>query len=142
MTTKIKYKIDFYDITPETGYVSGLAEGVVVNSENCNNLWNAVGQYSSLPAVDGTDPITAPDLSAYFNKKNYTNVEDAKSAIITSELATAISTHCSSINYSLSSGSLVLECYHADNSLKTSIANVMASDSFKNRGALYSTPSE
>ena len=140
MTTKIKYKIDFYDITPETGYVSGLAEGVVVNSENCNNLWNAKGQYSSHPAVDGTDPITAPDLSAYFNKKNYTNVEDAKSAIITSELATAISTHCSKINYSLSSGSLVLECYLADKVLNAhTIGSIMDTESFKRTGAIYST---
>ena len=70
--------------------------------------------YDNLPDPDGTDALTAEDLSAVFNRKTYADVDAAKSAIINSGLATAISNNCAAITYTLDSNNLILDCTFAD----------------------------
>ena len=54
--------------------------------------------------------MTAEDLSAVFARKTYADVDAAKSAIINSGLATAISNNCAAITYTLDSNNLILDC--------------------------------
>ena len=55
--------------------------------------------------------MTAEDQSAVFNRKTYADVDAAKTAIISDSFATVISNNCSTINYTLDSNNLILDCY-------------------------------
>ena len=75
-----------------------------------------------------------------FNKKTFADVDAAKSAIISSGLATAISTNCRTVSYSLDSNNLVIDCIHADDDKNTAMKLAMDADGWSSEaGAVYST---
>ena len=127
--SRVKFKIEVYNITAASGYKSGsnaISPTVTDDSENegdaravtdadCEvHFIGARYDYDNMPATDGTDALTAVDLSAVFNRKTYADVDAAKSAIINSGLATAISNNCAAITYTLDSNNLILDCTFAD----------------------------
>ena len=118
--SRVKFKIEVYDITAASGYKSGSnaidpAFDDTLTDTDCKvHFIGARYDYDNLPASDGTDALTAVDLSAVFNRKTYADVDAAKSAIINSGLATAISNNCAAITYTLDSNNLILDCTFAD----------------------------
>ena len=115
--SRVKFKIEVYDITAASGYKSGsndispAFEDLGLTDADCKvHFISARYDYDNLPASDGTDALTAVDLSAVFARKTYADVDAAKSAIINSGLATAISNNCAAITYTLDSNNLILDC--------------------------------
>jgi len=119
--SRVKFKIEVYDITAASGYKSGsnaispTYEDLGLTDADCEvHFISARYDHDNLPAPDGTDALTAEDLSAVFARKTYADVDAAKSAIINSGLATAISNNCAAITYTLDSNNLILDCKFAD----------------------------
>ena len=148
-TSRTKYQIEVYDITPASGYKSASSaitptdvnnNAVTLTDTHCTNYFDANKYPDPLPATDGTDALTAEDLSAVFAKKTFSDVDAAKSAIISSDLATAIAANCESIAYTLSSNNLILDCYHADSTKSAAMATAMNASGWSSEaGAVYST---
>ena len=119
--SRVKFKIEVYDITAASGYKSGSNaisptyddEGLTDNDCEVHFI-SARYDYDNLPASGGTDALTAVDISAVFARKTYSDVDAAKSAIINSGLATAISNNCAAITYTIDSNNLILDCTFAD----------------------------
>ena len=149
MSTRVKYQIEVYDITAASGYKSASSaitpvddngDAVTVTDTDCANYFTNNKYPDTLPATDGTDALTAEDLSAVFARKTFADVEAAKTAIISSDLATAIAANCKSIAYTLSSNNLILDCYHADDTKETNMATAMNASGWSSEaGAVYST---
>ena len=119
MTTRVKYQIEVYDVTASSGYKSGSnavtrEDEEAVTDGDCLTYFVNNKYPDPLPATNGTDKLTAEDQSAVFNRKTYADVDAAKSAIINSGLATAISNNCAAITYTLDSNNLILDCTFAD----------------------------
>ena len=118
--SRVKFKIEVYNITAASGYKSGsnaidpAFDDTLADADFKVHFIGARYGYDNLPASDGTDALTAEDLSAVFNRKTYADVDAAKSAIINSGLATAISNNCAAITYTLDSNNLILDCTFAD----------------------------
>ena len=156
-TSRVKYQIEVYDITVATGYKTS---SNAINTGRTDNddrpattplaTWLAMkdsdastyfveNKYPS-PLPSGTDALTAEDLSAVFNKKTFADVDAAKTAIISSDLATAISTNCSTVSYSLDSNNLIIDCIHADDTKSAAMATAMNASGWSSEaGAVYST---
>ena len=119
--SRVKFKIEVYDITVASGYIAGSNaisptyddEGLTDNDCEVHFI-SARYDYDNLPASGGTDALTAVDISAVFARKTYSDVDAAKSAIINSGLATAISNNCAAITYTIDSNNLILDCTFAD----------------------------
>ena len=149
MITRVKYQIEVYDITAASGYKSASSAITPVNDDDtpvtltdtdCTNYFANNKYPNPLPATDGTDALTAEDLSAVFNKKTFADVDAAKTAIISSDLATAISTNCSTVSYSLDSNNLIIDCIHADDTKRAAMATAMNASGWSSEaGAVYST---
>jgi len=153
MASRVKYKIEVYNVTAASGYKESsgvLGTGGVVGRDddtgndialtdaNCSDYFIANKYPDPLPS--GTNSLTAEDLSAVFNKKTFGDVNAAKTAIISSDLATAIAENCSSINYTLVSNNLILDCYHADSTKESNMAAAMDASGWSSEaGAVYST---
>ena len=147
-TTRVKYQIEVYDITAASGYKSGSSAITPVDNNgdstdlldlHCVTYFGVNKYPSDLPDPDGTDALTAEDLSAVFNKKTFADVDAAKSAIISSDLATAIAANCSAINYTLSSNNLILDCYFANATKQGNMVTAMVADGWSSEaGAVYS----
>ena len=147
MITRVKYQIEVYDITAASGYKSASSAITPVNDDDtpvtltdtdCTNYF-ANNKYPN-PLPSGKDPLTAEDLSAVFNKKTFADVDAAKTAIISSDLATAISTNCSTVSYSLDSNNLIIDCIHADDTKSAAMATAMNASGWSSEaGAVYST---
>ena len=115
------------------------ADGHTITDDDCAGYFAGSKYPSTLPATDGTDQLTAEDLSAVFNKKTFADVDAAKSAIISSDLATAIAANCSAINYTLSSNNLILDCYFANATKQGNMVTAMVADGWSSEaGAVYS----
>ena len=117
--SRLKFKIEVYDITAASGYKSDsnaitLAEGESLSDAHCLTHFMGNKYPSTLPDPAGTVALTAEDLSAVFNRKTYADVDAAKSAIINTGLATAISNNCAAITYTLESNNLILDCTFDD----------------------------
>jgi len=118
--SRVKFKIEVYDITAASGYKSGSnaidpAFDDTLTDADCEvHFISARYDYDNLPASGGTDALTAVDISAVFARKTYSDVDAAKSAIINSGLATAISNNCATITYTIDSNNLILDCTFAD----------------------------
>jgi len=123
--SRVKFKIEVYDITVASGYIAGsnainptdidTGDARSVTDSDCEiHFISARYDYDNLPASDGTDALTAVDISAVFARKTYSDVDAAKSAIINSGLATAISNNCAAITYTIDSNNLILDCTFAD----------------------------
>jgi hypothetical protein len=146
-SSRVVYKIAVYDITAASGYKSGsgavadgAADGYTITDDDCAVYFAGSKYPSTLPATDGTDALTAEDLSAVFNRKTFADVDAAKTAIISSDLATAISTNCSTVSYSLDSNNLVIDCIHADDDKNAAMKLAMDADGWSSEaGAVYST---
>jgi hypothetical protein len=146
-TSRVKYQIEVYDITAASGYKSASSaispvdednNAVTLTDEHCSNHFQGNKYPSSMPT--GTDALTAEDLSAVFARKTFANVEAAKTAIISSDLATAISTNCSTVSYSLDSNNLIIDCIHADDTKSAAMATAMSVSGWSSEaGAVYST---
>ena len=156
-TSRVKYQIEVYDITAASGYksasnaidhgrtdnddrpaVTPLATWLAVNDADATNYFTHNKYPSPLPS--GTDALTAEDLSAVFNRKTFADVDAAKTAIISSDLATAISTNCSTVSYSLDSNNLIIDCIHADDTKSAAMATAMNASGWSSEaGAVYST---
>lgn len=137
VTNVVKYKIEVYDITAASGYVSGLAEGVTATNDNCIELFDH-SKYASLPS--GADALTAANLESKFNRKRYTDVNTAKTAIISDTLASAITAQTHKVEYALSNGDLVITAYFDASSKATTLATAINADGWsKERGAVLST---
>jgi len=121
MTTKIKVKVEAYDITQATGYITGLTDnegnagdGVGITDENLSDWFKTIA-YSSLPSPTGTDPLISNDLSSNFNKISYASVDEAKTALLSDTVNTATTNYVQGTpTYSLDSGNLIVECFFAD----------------------------
>jgi len=153
MASRVKYKIEVYNVTAASGYKESsgvLGTGAVIGLEddsgdeialtdaNCVNYFSQNKYPDPLPS--GTNSLTAEDLSAVFNKKTFADVDAAKTAIISSDLATAIAANCSSIDYTLVSNNLILDCYHADSTKESNMAAAMDASGWSSEaGAVYST---
>ena len=138
ITNVVKYKIEVYDITAASGYVSGLQEGVSATNDNCIELFDH-SKYSSLPSGAGEN-LTAVNLEDKFNRKKYTDVNTAKTAIISDALASAITAQCNKVEYALNNGDLTITCYFDAPSKETTLATAMHTDGWsKERGAVLST---
>lgn len=116
MTTRVKYQIEVYDVTASSGYKSGSnavtrEDEEAVTDGDCLTYFVNNKYPDPLPATNGTDKLTAEDQSAVFNRKTYADVDAAKTAIISDSFATIISNNCSTINYTLDSNNLILDCY-------------------------------
>ena len=145
-TSRTKYQIEVYDITAASGYKSGsnaispTFEDLGLTDADCTTYFDANKYPDPLPATDGTDPLTAEDLSAVFNRKTFADVDAAKTAIISSDLATAIATNCSTVSYSLVSNNLIIDCIHADDTKSAAMATAMNASGWSSEaGAVYST---
>ena len=156
-TSRVKYQIEVYDITAASGYKSAsnaitsprtdnddrpastpLATWLAVNDADMTNYFTHNKYPSPLPS--GTDALTAEDLSAVFNKKTFADVDAAKTAIISSDLATAIATNCSTVSYSLVSNNLIIDCIHADDTKSAAMGTAMNASGWSSEaGAVYST---
>jgi len=148
-TSRVKYQIEVYDITVASGYKSASSAitakdednnstAVGVGDAHCSNHFHSNKYPSPLPS--GTDPLTAEDLSAVFNRKTFADVDAAKTAIISSDLATAIATNCSTVSYSLDSNNLIIDCIHADDTKSAAMATAMNASGWSSEaGAVYST---
>ena len=85
--SRVKFKIEVYDITAASGYKSGSnaidpAFDDTLTDTDCKvHFIGARYDYDNLPDPDGTDALTAEDLSAVFNRKTYADVDAAKSAM-------------------------------------------------------------
>ena len=129
--SRVKFKIEVYDITAASGYKSGSnaidpAFDDTLTDTDCKvHFIGARYDYDNLPASDGTDALTAEDLSAVFNRKTYADVDAAKSAIINSGLATAISNNCAAITYTLDSNNLILDCTFADDTKRGNVITAL-----------------
>ena len=138
VTNVVKYKIEVYDITAASGYVSGLAEGVTATNDNCIELFDH-SKYASLPGGAGEN-LTAANLESKFNRKRYTDVNTAKTAIISDTLASAITAQTHKVEYALSNGDLVITAYFDASSKATTLATAINADGWsKERGAVLST---
>ena len=138
ITNVVKYKIEVYDITAASGYVSGLQEGVSATNDNCIELFDH-SKYSSLPSGAGEN-LTAANIEDKFNRKKYTDVNTAKTAIISDALASAITAQCNKVEYALNNGDLTITCYFDAPSKETTLATAMHTDGWsKERGAVLST---
>ena len=147
MITRVKYQIEVYDITAVSGYKSASSaitpvdddgNAVTLTDTFCTDYFDANKYPDPLPS--GKDPLTAEDLSAVFNKKTFADVDAAKTAIISSDLATAISTNCSTVSYSLDSNNLIIDCIHADDTKRAAMATAMNASGWSSEaGAVYST---
>jgi len=146
-SSRVVYTIAVYDITAASGYKSGsgavadgAADGYTITDDDCAVYFAGSKYPSTLPATDGTDALTAEDLSAVFARKTYSDVDAAKTAIISSDLATAISTNCSTVSYSLDSNNLIIDCIHADDTKSAAMATAMNASGWSSEaGAVYST---
>ena len=145
MTTRIKIKVEAYDISA-SGYKTGMTDnsnnagdGVGITDDNRSNWFKTIA-YTSLPNESGTDPITGNDISANFTKASYSSVDDAKTALLSATINTAISNNVQGTpTYSLDSGNLVMECYFADETkLKSFSSAVIAFGAWKIDGAVVS----
>ena len=141
MKTKIKIKVDAYDISAATGYKTGITvpEDGAVNDTDCLNNF-LTNKYSPLPEVDGTTGLTAADQSSMFTKISYASIDEAKTALLSDTINTAISTYVDGTpTYSLDSGNLTIECYftNADN-LKSWSQAVTATNAWKITGVAVS----
>lgn len=138
VTNVVKYKIEVYDITAASGYVSGLADGVTATDDNCIELFDH-SKYASLPSGAG-EYLTAANLETKFNRKRYTDVNTAKTAIISDTLASAITAQTYKVEYALSNGDLTITCYFDASSKETTLATAINADGWsKERGAVLST---
>ena len=149
-SSRVKYKIEVYDITAASGYKSASSALVYVNDDNSaiavtdshctdyflDNKYN----HDNLPAADSGIALTAEDLSTVFVKKTFADVNAAKTAIISSNLATAISTNCSTVAYTLTTNNLILDCIHADDTKNSNMRNAIDANGWSSElGAVYST---
>lgn len=131
MTKHIKIKIEAYDVS-QSGYKTGMTDnsgnpgdGTGITNDNIS-VWFKTIAYSSLPSASGTDPITGNDLSANFTKTSYSSVDDAKTALLSSTINTAISDNVQGTpTYSLDSGNLVMDCYFADETKLKSFSSAL-----------------
>jgi hypothetical protein len=145
-SSRVVYTIAVYDITAASGYKSGsgavadeAADGYTITDDDCAGYF-AAAKYEDSTAPDGTTALSAADLTSVFNKKTFADVDAAKSAIISSGLATAISTNCRTVSYSLDSNNLVIDCIHADDDKNTAMKLAMDADGWSSEaGAVYST---
>ena len=134
LSTNVKYQIEVYDITyalPNTG---------IKDRRECSQYFIANKYPDILPETDGSDALTANDMSSVFNRKTFSDVDAAKTAIISSDLANAIETNCSSINYTLDANNLILNCYHENDTKESNMAVAMNASGWSSEaGAVYST---
>ena len=149
MTTRVKYQIEVYDVTASSGYKSAsnaiTPQFESVGDGDCLKYFMDNRYPDSLPATDGSDKLTAEDISSVFNRKTFADVDAAKTAIISNALATAISSNCSTINYSLDSNNLILDCYFADSTKQGNLLTALLATNenqttwSKEPGAVWST---
>lgn len=141
MRTKIKIKVEAYDITAATGYKTGitLEDGDTINDTMCQNKFQN-DMYSSLPAVDSTTGLTAADQSSTFTKISYASVDEAKTALLSDTVNTATTNYVDGTpTYSLDSGNLIIECYFADEAnLKAWSQAVTVANAWNITGAVMS----
>lgn len=141
MRTRIKIKVEAYDITAATGYKTGitLEEGDTVNDVRCEESFKN-NMYSSLPAVDGIVGLTAADQSSMFTKISYASVDEAKTALLSDTVNTATTNYVDGTpTYSLDSGNLIMDCYFANEAnLKSWSQAVTVADAWNITGAVMS----
>lgn len=142
MRTRIKIKVEAYDITAATGYKTGITvseEGEPITDEMCADTFES-NRYSSLPAVDSTTGLTAADQSSMFTKITYASVDEAKTALLSDTVNTAITSYVDGTpTYSLDSGNLTVECYFADETnLKAWSQAIVANGAWNTAGAVVS----
>ena len=141
MKTRIKIKVDAYDISAATGYKTGITVDIdgAVNDADClaNFLAN---KYSSLPPVDGETGLTAADQSSMFTKISYASIDEAKTALLSDTVNNATSTYVDGApTYSLDSGNLTMECYFTtSDNLKSWSHAVTANGAWNITGAVVS----
>ena len=145
MRTRIKIKVDAYDISAATGYKTGMpAEEVpgdgIISDEVCQNHF-CTNMYSTKPAEDGSTGLTAADQSSMFTKISYGSIDEAKTALLSDTINTAISTYVDGTpTYGLDSGNLTIECYftNADNLKSWSQAVTATGNVWKIKGVAVS----
>ena len=144
MRTRIKIKVEAYDITAATGYKTGIPanetpEDGIITDEVCQNHFKA-NMYDSLPAVDSTTGLTAADQSSTFTRISYASVDAAKTALLSDTVNTATTNYVDGTpTYSLDSGNLIMDCYFANEAnLKAWSQAVVATDAWNIAGAVVS----
>ena len=116
MATKRKYieEIAVYNITAATGYKGSVIEAPV-NDDKCLAYFKG-NEYSTLPDINSTDPLTANDLSAVFNYKSYANADAAKAGVLATDYISWIDSNTESATYSWNNGKLKITLIFADQS--------------------------
>jgi hypothetical protein len=137
MRTKIKIKVENYDITAATGYKTGL-DGTIDDAA-CKNAFDQ-NAYTSLPAPDSNNPMVAADQSSMFTKISYASVDEAKTALLSDTINTAISNYVDGTPaYSLESGNLIMDCYFTnEDNLKAWSQAAVAVGAWNTDGAVVS----
>jgi len=142
MRTRIKIKVEAYDTTAATGYKTGITlpeEDLPITDQICEDAFNQ-NRYSSLPAVDSATGLTAADQSSMFTRISYASVDEAKTALLSSTVNTAIASYVDGTpTYSLDSGNLIMDCYFTDETnLKAWSQAVTVADAWNITGAVVS----
>jgi hypothetical protein len=114
---RLRIKVEAYDITSATGYKTGIVatgDDLLGNGKphdgTCINNFIA-NSYLSKPAADSRDPLIATDQSSMFNRITYSDVDTAKTALLSDAVNTATTTYVDGTpTYSLTDGNLIIEC--------------------------------
>lgn len=141
MRTRIKIKVEAYDITAATGYKTGITveDGTTVSDAMCEAQFKT-NRYSVHPTAESTTGLTASDQSSMFTKISYASVDEAKTALLSDTVNTATTNYADGTpTYSLDSGNLNIDCYFTDQTnLKAWSQAVVANNAWKINGAVVS----
>ena len=143
---RLRIKVEAYDITSATGYKTGivatgddlLGNGKPHDGTCINNFIS--NMYLSKPAADSRDPLIATDQSSMFNRITYSDVDTAKTALLSDAVNTATTTYVDgTLTYSLTDGNLIMECdFVNQDNLDSWSAVVCAIGVWKIQGAVTS----
>ena len=103
-----------YDISLATGYKGGLTNPDGAVDDSFLQDWFYSNIYPSLPSQDGTDPLTAADLSGTFNYKSYADADTAKTAMLSDETINWIGSNAESAQYTWNAGQLKIDMMFTD----------------------------
>jgi len=115
---KIRIKVEAYDISSATGYKTGIVEssdnvfaGGKPTDGTCMTNFLSNSYPANKPATGSGDPLIATDQSSMFNRITYSDVDTAKTALLSDAVNTATTSYVDGTpTYSLTSGNLIIEC--------------------------------
>jgi hypothetical protein len=131
MSLKFKTTFQMYNISP-TGHIAGSIDS---DHDTIKTNLMAGGDYDESymktfstwflanvwpddkpTSRDGGGDLEPKDMSSYFTKVNYTNLNDAKAEVMSTTLTNAVASHTLSCDFALESGNLTMSPTFAETS--------------------------